>query len=154
MPNKIMHLKGFCLLFKNSVQYICLTVHVRQKMSSDTNIFYCGQLLETWWLLTRTTGTSPLQMDTQVGSQVERGDGEGSASYVSCLARSVSVYVCVSVGVGVWGGSTQHLGLSMSAKGWTSESTLHPAGYLQNHNWDASFSFEFFKMLNLVPQKI
>lgn len=55
------------------------------------------KVLDAHWLLTRTTGISTLQMDTQVESQVGRDEGGGrvrwgsvgggtrSASFVSCL---------------------------------------------------------------------
>ena len=51
------------------------------------------KVLETHWLLTRTTGVSSLQMDTQVGSQVGKEGGEGLCQFLSCFV-CVCVYMC------------------------------------------------------------
>lgn len=55
-----------------------------------------GKVLETHWLPTRTTGVSPLQMDTQVGSQVGKEGGGltglSGKSVTSCLCCYVVKY--------------------------------------------------------------
>lgn len=54
-------------------------------------------------------------MDMQVGSQVEREEGTGSASYVSCLAKaSVCVQVCVD---NIW--AAVHWRVSQGIKEWS-----------------------------------
>lgn len=86
-----------------------------------------GTVLETHWLLTRTTGASPLQMDTQVGSQVGKEGGGLLCQFCVLLGVCARVCVCLhTVTSGPW--STD-----MSDKGFINEATLHPSGRLQHH---------------------